>query len=427
MSELVPFPWYGSKRRQAADIWDRLGDPTVYVEPFAGSLACLLSRPGGAGHREIVCDLDGGICNWWRAVTAEPEAVAEWADYPTIHQDLTARHRWLYRWFEEHRDRLTEDPLFYDAQAAGWWVWGISIWIGGRWCQPAAADEKTIPFPGGGGVSAQRKTFPPERRPHCSGGQGVSAQSRPPERRPEVPGTGGGRGVAAQRRTFPEERMPQVSQGGGRGVSAQRVTFPEDKRPYVADRDGGQGVSAQRGTFPVPDKRPHVDARIGGRGVAAQRHALMPDRRDLLVAWFRRLQERLARVVVLNRSWESALTPSLLMRTATSRNPPVGVLLDPPYRLDTGRDSNIYISDADGTSNDAATASWEWALEHGDDIRICYCCHAGDFEIPDGWTSYTAPFKGIRDPERRATVEDMLIFSPACEPQATQATLFGVG
>ena len=51
---------FGGKSRLAPAIWERLGNPVVYVEPFAGSLACLLARPDGAGQREIVCDLDGG-------------------------------------------------------------------------------------------------------------------------------------------------------------------------------------------------------------------------------------------------------------------------------------------------------------------------------------------------------------------------------
>ena len=134
MRQAAPFPYFGGKSRLAPAIWQRLGNPVVYVEPFAGSLACLLARPDGAGQREIVCDLDGGISNFWRAVTAEPDLVAAWADYPTFHADLTARHKWLRAWFAEHSAELSADPHFYCAKVAGWWVWGISLWIGGGWC-----------------------------------------------------------------------------------------------------------------------------------------------------------------------------------------------------------------------------------------------------------------------------------------------------
>ena len=117
----------------------------MYVEPFAGSLACLLARPDGAGQREIVCDLDGGISNFWRAVTADPDAVAAWADYPTFHADLTARHKWLRAWFAENSARLSDDPHFYCAKAAGWWVWGISLWIGGGWCNAISTKKDWRP------------------------------------------------------------------------------------------------------------------------------------------------------------------------------------------------------------------------------------------------------------------------------------------
>ena len=40
-----PFPWYGGKSKVAKIVWERFGDTANYVEPFAGSLAVLLSRP----------------------------------------------------------------------------------------------------------------------------------------------------------------------------------------------------------------------------------------------------------------------------------------------------------------------------------------------------------------------------------------------
>ena len=93
----APFPWYGGKRRWAELIWSKLGNPGVYAEPFAGSLAVLLHRRQPC-PREIVCDLDSLLANFWRALRADPEAVAYWAAWPTIHQDLTARHLWLRQW-----------------------------------------------------------------------------------------------------------------------------------------------------------------------------------------------------------------------------------------------------------------------------------------------------------------------------------------
>lgn len=41
----APFPYFGGKSRIAHLVWPRFGDPSNYVEPFAGSLAVLLARP----------------------------------------------------------------------------------------------------------------------------------------------------------------------------------------------------------------------------------------------------------------------------------------------------------------------------------------------------------------------------------------------
>ena len=139
----APFPWFGGKGRWADAIWARLGRVDVYVEPFAGSLAVLLANPERPG-REIVCDKDGLICNFWRSLRTDPEATAYWADYPTIHQDLTARNVWLRAWCAEHSARLSEDPDWHDPKAAGWWVWwAISLLIGG----PGDASPRTTDGP----------------------------------------------------------------------------------------------------------------------------------------------------------------------------------------------------------------------------------------------------------------------------------------
>ena len=179
----APFPYYGSKRRWAETIWERLGNPDVYVEPFAGSIACLLLRPDGGQGREVVCDTDSHIANVWRSLAHNPDAVANWCDYPTIHQDLTARHRWLVEWASANAHKLSRDPLFFDPHAAGWWLWGIANWIGSGWCYKGATTD-SMPamgnFDGGMGVAAQRIQVPlHEKRPFVNssaGGRGVSAQ-----------------------------------------------------------------------------------------------------------------------------------------------------------------------------------------------------------------------------------------------------------
>jgi len=82
----APFPWFGGKSRVADIVWDRFGDVPNYVEPFAGSLAVLLSRPH-APRVETVNDLDCYLTNFWRAVTWDPSTTAAWADWPVSEAD----------------------------------------------------------------------------------------------------------------------------------------------------------------------------------------------------------------------------------------------------------------------------------------------------------------------------------------------------
>ena len=73
----APFPWFGGKSRVGPLVWERFGDVANYVEPFAGSLAVLLARPVGWEGSETVNDKDGFVANFWRALQADPDGVAE--------------------------------------------------------------------------------------------------------------------------------------------------------------------------------------------------------------------------------------------------------------------------------------------------------------------------------------------------------------
>ena len=159
----APFPWFGGKSRAAGAIWQRLGDVQNYVEPFAGSLAVLLQRPHEA-RTETVNDIDCYLSNFWRATAHEPEAVAAWADWPCNEADLHARHLWLLG-RDEFRQRMKEEPDFYDVRIAGWWVWGQSLWIGSGWCDADCyfdGDQK-LPHLGDAGMGVHR---PSQKLPH---------------------------------------------------------------------------------------------------------------------------------------------------------------------------------------------------------------------------------------------------------------------
>jgi len=129
----APFPYFGGKRKVAAEIWTRFGAVANYVEPFFGSGACLLARPHEP-TTETVNDADGLLANFWRALAADPDAVAHYADWPVNENDLHARHAWLVGQKESLQARLEGEPDYFDAKIAGWWVWGIAAWIGSGWC-----------------------------------------------------------------------------------------------------------------------------------------------------------------------------------------------------------------------------------------------------------------------------------------------------
>jgi hypothetical protein len=130
----APFPWFGGKRKVAAEVWARFGRVDNYVEPFFGSGAVLLGRPLPVRGNETVNDADGYVANFWRALQHAPEEVAEWADSPVNENDLHARHVWLLQRRESLVPRLEGDPDYFDAKVAGWWVWGVSCWIGSGFC-----------------------------------------------------------------------------------------------------------------------------------------------------------------------------------------------------------------------------------------------------------------------------------------------------
>jgi DNA adenine methylase len=238
----APFVWFGGKRRVADKVWDALGNVDNYIEPFAGSLAVLLERPAerattGARGAETVNDADGMIANFWRALAADPETVARWCDYPVNETDLFARHLWLVN---TGRSRLLNgmeaDPDYYDAQVAGWWVWGINAWIGSGWCSgtgPWMTDDEGIV----------------DKRPHLGdAGRGVNRQ---------LPHLGdAGQGV--------NRKLPHLG-NAGRGVNQ-----PDDDQAFTY---GGSGAAANPWHNPLPDQR----------AVYGYMHALADRLRDVRV------------------------------------------------------------------------------------------------------------------------------------------------
>jgi site-specific DNA-adenine methylase len=166
-------------------VWRAFGEVQNYVEPFAGSAAMLLGAPDGK-RIETINDADGFVANFWRAIHADPEAVANHADWPCNEVDLEARNWWLTKQQAEFRQKLG-DPHFYDAKVAGWWVWGAcnSIgdgWIGGKgpwthdgekWVnRPRSGNKHIIPHLGDAGQGINRQL------PRLgNAGQGINRQT----------------------------------------------------------------------------------------------------------------------------------------------------------------------------------------------------------------------------------------------------------
>lgn len=128
----APFPCFGGKRRAAPIVWEALGDPAGYVEPFAGSAAVLLARPPFKGRRvETLNDADGWLVNMWRAVQLSPDRVAEHVAGPVTEIDYHARLAWLQaRRTPDLVSWLEGDPEHHDPKAAAWWLYVTACGIG---------------------------------------------------------------------------------------------------------------------------------------------------------------------------------------------------------------------------------------------------------------------------------------------------------
>ena len=169
-----PFPYFGGKRDVAEIVWRALGDCGHYLEPFCGTCAVLWARPDydPQRHTETINDADGHIANVWRSLQADPDAVAQWCDWPVNHADLIARKKRLNLNTEMLLDNLCADENYYEPKLAGYYIWAAACWIGhGLICpgqRPHLGDA-------GKGVHAKGKI------PHLADtGKGVHAKGQRP-------------------------------------------------------------------------------------------------------------------------------------------------------------------------------------------------------------------------------------------------------
>ena len=373
MSALLraPFPWFGGKRRVAAQVWEALdvGSPN-YIEPFFGSGAVLLSRPGGAGKIETINDRDRMVANFWRAICADPWAVAEWADGPVNEADLHARHVWLVEQLatgSSFLERMHQDPHYSDPKIAGWWVWGLCCWIGSGWC-----------------VEPQNHKVPEL----AGAGKGVHS--------------GKARNVRA--RPLPSLRVD--SGAAGMGIHASALSR---KLPMLAVK--ADGACAGRG----------IHATQPGTFMHAINELNRPDAPPCF-EWFEALMLRLRYVRVACGDWSRVLGDSVLGKgQGVGGRRHCAVFLDPPYSQEL-RDPGLYAEDAPAISAQVR----QWAIEHGDDLelRIALCGYEGEHEMPSNWSELA--WKGARgyaaeDNENRD--KERIWFSPGCRIKTRSAQL----
>ena len=367
------YPYFGGKSKIANEVWQRFGVTDRYIEPFFGSGAVLLANPNWRNTKEIVNDLNHYIANFWRAVQAEPEAVAYYCDYPTIETDLHARHLWLVNEGAEIIKRCASDDTFYDVKAAGWWVWGMANWIGSHFAA------------GTGGWTREKLALAEElntydlreinrKLPHLSGGQGINRQ---------LPHLSGGQGINRQ--------LPHLS--GGRGINRK-----------LGDRDVSGSASTVEFEFP-------------------KNHGLYQ--------YINRLAERMIEVDVCCGDWERILKPAVtLAGEQTTSKGTASIFLDPPYSAEAGR-ASVYTHE----DFSVAHAVRKWCIEHGDNpqMRIALCGY--DLEHKEleehGWLAWSwsanggySTFANKDNVSHANKHREVIWFSPHCVRLNAQEALF---
>jgi DNA adenine methylase len=351
-----PYPFFGTKKKIASDLWHLFGDVKRYIEPFLDSAAMLLARPNAHPIRCIVSDANRYISNFWRAVQFQPAELAKWCDWPVNEADLHARHAWLEaQHFDgeivatpsvnELMDRchklkegLQQDPLWCDPKIAAWWAWGQSCWIGGGWCN---------------GTQDWRK-------PECVADRGVHGKCRQVE-------VNGGGGVVSK-------PIPLIHPGGVlRG------------RPEIACLKGV-----------------HIKRSNTGRQPGVQR-----SHRQRLVTYFCRLQTELRDVIVCCGDWTRVVTPCLL----GDRGTPCGVFLDPPYK----RFGKCYGRYHDNLVSGRVRA---WAIENGSNqlLRIVLCGYEGEHRMPPNWSVYRWDHAKGMSRSKKNLGNERVWCSPAIKP-----------
>lgn len=129
-----PYMYTGGKKGIAYFVWQLLGDPGVYVEPFFGGGSVLLNRPKFDKYysEEYVSDLDGMIINFWRTVKMDRHGLLKELERPLSEIELQAMFRLANR-TATLVDSLEDDDKYYSVRAAAAFVYTMCAALPFNW------------------------------------------------------------------------------------------------------------------------------------------------------------------------------------------------------------------------------------------------------------------------------------------------------
>ena len=198
----------------------------------------------------------------------------------------------------------------------------------------------------------------------------------------------------------------------GRGVTRQRLHLGDAgcgvKRQLLHLGNAGRGVTRQL-------------LHLGGAGQGVKRKLLHLG--DALPAYFVALQARLRCARVCCGEWHRILGESVI-----GHDLPTGILLDPPYSTEEGRDMNLYAEESGTVAHDVRA----WCLANGGQsgLRIALCGYGAihDELLAHGWTVEAWKAQGGMGSlgngrGRNNATRERIWFSPHCL-RPTQGTLF---
>jgi hypothetical protein len=138
-----------------------------------------------------------------------------------------------------------------------------------------------------------------------------------------------------------------------------------------------------------------------------------------LYDYFEAIAARLRRVRVICGDWRRVLGP-----TPTEKLGLTGILLDPPYSKEAGRDKTLYSVEDLSIAHQVR----EWAIENGNNplLRICLCGYEGEHTMPENWTKVEWKAAGGYSSQNKSGDNqnkylERLWFSPYClRPERVQ-------